>query len=315
VTITCQPINGVSGSPADTAQQSRQAWSAHISGPSTRPLGAYSGRRNAASFLTTISGSTITVGPGAAIIDPGFTLHQGPYEYSSDANTTWTLTAANATNPRIDIIYIQVDDTDIDSSGLRAPKPPQYLAGTAAATPGIPGTPVRSLRLCTINVPASGGGSPTVTMDQVFSVANGGIMPVPSGSGYPGSPLEGQYVDDAALDRPMRWNGTAWAPIAGVQIGQVSGGALFGTYTGQPTRVIGSQVASLAVNGSGFCRFTFPFTVTGVLTASIYGWSGTFPLVGSASAATSTTMDAKIWNGGTAVVSTTANLAYQALIW
>jgi Ca2+-binding RTX toxin-like protein len=62
--------------------------------------------------------------------------------------------------------------------------------------------------LATIQVPISGGGSPTVIWTAPYTVAAGGVLPVPAGV-YPAGPYVGQYVDDATLGL-MRYNGTAW---------------------------------------------------------------------------------------------------------
>jgi len=67
--------------------------------------------------------------------------------------------------------------------------------------------------LATIQVPMSGGGSPTVIWTAPYTVAAGGVLPVPAGV-YPATPYTGQYVDDATLGL-LRWNGTAWGrPLA-----------------------------------------------------------------------------------------------------
>lgn len=70
------------------------------------------------------------------------------------ANNALAVTAADATNPRIDIVYI-------NSSGVIA-----YLAGTAAATPAQPATPAGGQLIATISVAA------TVTSIVTASIAD-----------------------------------------------------------------------------------------------------------------------------------------------
>lgn len=62
--------------------------------------------------------------------------------FTPSANNALAVTAADATNPRIDIVYI-------NSSGVIA-----YLAGTAAASPAQPATPAGGQLIATIYVAA-----------------------------------------------------------------------------------------------------------------------------------------------------------------
>lgn len=212
MTIVCQPIDVSAGAPTYTAQQSRQAWSAHLLNGTSRPLGAVSGRRPGLGLSVTATSSTWTVQPGAAVIDPGFTTAQAPYEMSSDAVVTGPVTAANASNPRIDIVYVQVNDTVIDGSGLRNAQI-LYLAGTAAASPVAPTLPARSLLLATINVPTLGGGSPTTSAYPNWSVSAGGVLPVSNGTFRDAiltNPYDGQVVYDQTLNAVEVYDGGAW---------------------------------------------------------------------------------------------------------
>lgn len=164
--ITVLPIDASAGAPSYTAQQTRQAFSALMGpAPAGRPLGVRSGvRQGTPSTTVSLSGTgsmTWTVAAHAGIIDAE-TAAAGPYLYATDGTDTGTITAANATNPRIDIIYVQVNDAVQDGSGQRGGVV-GYLAGVANATPYAPAAPPRSMVLATINVPASGGGNPAVT--------------------------------------------------------------------------------------------------------------------------------------------------------
>jgi hypothetical protein len=109
----------------------------------------------------------------------------------------------------IDLVYLRVWDTDVDASGLRKAEA-VYLAGTAAASPVAP-TPAGTviyIPLATISVPASGGGSPSVsTAVRPVTVAPGGILPDTSSSGY----YAGMYRDKRQL---ALWSAgrSAWVP-------------------------------------------------------------------------------------------------------
>jgi hypothetical protein len=171
-------INASAGAPAYSAAEMRRllALATMYNG---RNLGGKPGVRPGGNQLNvTLVSSTITVATGLALVeDSGFTTTRGPYWVAVDTAATLTLTAANATNPRKDIVYLRVYDTDEDSSGFRQAIP-EYLAGTAAPSPAEPALPAGSIKLATIDVPQSGGGAAAVTMNFLYTVANGGILPV-----------------------------------------------------------------------------------------------------------------------------------------
>ncbi|HET6915091.1 MAG TPA: hypothetical protein VFH56_03285, partial [Acidimicrobiales bacterium] len=85
-----------------------------------------------------------------------------PYLYATDGNDTSSISAADATNPRVDIVFVQVNDTVQDGSGAESASV-GYLAGTPASSPVAPAAPARSLVLAQISVPKAGGGNPTVS--------------------------------------------------------------------------------------------------------------------------------------------------------
>jgi hypothetical protein len=208
--ITVQPIDASGGVPAYSAVNERQALAGLLGGGSSRSLGARSGFRvGTPSDIITVTSTTWTAAkPFAAVIDPGFSDIQGAYRWSYDAapNVSGEVTAADATNPRKDILYIQVSDASAgDGSALRE-APIKYLAGTAAASPVEPSLPARSFKVGTIDVPIVGGGSPSFTMNRVFFVAAGGVLPVWSQSeedalvGY-----EGSQIARMDLQGASRW--------------------------------------------------------------------------------------------------------------
>lgn len=212
MTITLLAPDGV----AVTAQQERQARAAMFGGFPTRPLGGRSGYRPGTTADTlTATSTTWTLKPCALHIDPGATTTQGMYGWASDANITGSVTAADATNPRVDIVYLQISDsTSGDGSGA-VTYAPQYLAGTPAVTPAAPALPPRSFLLGTISVPKSGGGSPTATVNPVYCVAAGGVLPVSSQSEVDALTMyDGRAV--IRLDLPgspiQTCDGAAWWP-------------------------------------------------------------------------------------------------------
>jgi hypothetical protein len=169
-------------------------------------LGSRSGVRPGDPGLTvSLAGSTINVSAGvAAVAYAG----QGVYRAAFPSLVSpGTLTAAHATLSRIDLVYLRVWDNSVDASGLNKADI-VYLAGTPASSPVAP-TPAGTqiyMPLATINVPPSGGGSPSVsTAARPATVAPGGILPT---SAAPSSPYTGQYYDDGT--NLLRYNGSGW---------------------------------------------------------------------------------------------------------
>jgi len=203
-------INASGGTPAYTAAETRQLMALALQ-YNGRTLGARAGVRPGGNALNTeLSGTTITVRAGVACVDPALTTAQGPYWVPLPADETHTLTAAHATLPRKDITILRVYDHDEDSSGQRKAQS-EYLTGTAAASPAEPAVPAGAFRLATIDVPASGGGSPTVTINHPFTAAAGGITVVRTQTER--DALAG-YDGTACYRRDRDWieayDGTAW---------------------------------------------------------------------------------------------------------
>lgn len=209
------PADAVTGAPAFSGRKQRQLNSALLTGATAaRPLGSVTGvRPGTPSNTVTATSTTWTVQPFAGIADVESSAIAGPYQFAFDAVATGSVTAANASNPRVDIVYVQIDDP-AESDGSSVPAVTRkYLAGTAAASPVAPALPVaRAFVIANINVPISGGGSPTVTWTAPLAVAAGGILPVASSASYPASPYVGQQVDDASLGYTLRYAGSLWQP-------------------------------------------------------------------------------------------------------
>jgi hypothetical protein len=268
--------------PKYTAQQFRQGQSALYGGGSGRRLGGRSGFRvDTPSTILTASSTTWTLGPCSAQIDPGATTHQGMYGWATDANVTGTVTAADATNPRKDIVYIQVNDSSAgDGSGALTANV-SYLAGTpapvGAGTPAPPTLPARSFLVGTISVPISGGGSPTVVRNPAVFAAAGAPLPVSSQTerdalvtydgltvqrlDLPGRPLE------AWSAASTQWHGQVWTsytPTWGGWISLGSGAVSTGSYM-----LVGPNLCAVRMKlvagsganlGTGALAVTLPFT-------------------------------------------------------
>jgi len=210
MTITLLVPDGV----AVTAQQFRQSQAALHGGGSGRQLGLRSGFRvGTPSTILSATSTTWTLNPCAIEIDPGASTYQGGYGWSSDSNVTGSVTAADATYARKDIVYIQVNDSSAGDGSGATSAPVLYLAGTASAAPVAPTLPARSFLVGTITVPQVGGGSPTVVRNPAVYVAAGAPVPVWSQAERDAlTPYDGLMV--LRMDLPGRpietYNGSGW---------------------------------------------------------------------------------------------------------
>lgn len=197
-----------------TAQAERQGSAALYGGGSGRQLGGRSGLRVGTPADTLTATATLwTLKPCAAQIDPGAATHQGMYGWASDENITGAVTASDATYARKDIVYVQVNDSSSGDGSGALNANVLYLAGAATATPTAPALPARSFLLGTIDVPKTGAGSPTSTVNPARFVAAGGILPVKDQAERDALSLfDGLTVQRMDVTgRPMEtWDGTEW---------------------------------------------------------------------------------------------------------
>lgn len=160
-------------------------------------------------LAVTLVGSTITVATGVAVLE--HTSATGVYWAALTSAENHTLTVADLTNPRKDIVIFRVYDHDVDASGLRTART-EYLVGTPAGSPAEPTVPAGAIRLATIDVPASGGGSPVVTDRRPWLAAPGGRLLVRDQTER--DALSGLYESLAVWRADRDWeevyDGTAW---------------------------------------------------------------------------------------------------------
>lgn len=214
MTDSIWPVDAVSGDPEYSGRMLRQSFSPMIAGAtSSRPLGGRTGVRPGTSTSTvTATSTTWTCGPFAGVADLESASEAGPYSFAFDANATGSVTAAHATLPRKDIIYVQISDP-AEADGSSVPSAVRgYLAGTAAASPSAPSAPSRAFTIAEISVPASGGGSPTVLWVAPYTVGAGGIVPLASSSHQTAlAPTDGQFGQRTDTGTVLYGSGGSWA--------------------------------------------------------------------------------------------------------
>lgn len=208
-------INASGGAPLYSANELRRLDAVLLWAGTTDRLGARQGVRPG-HVPASLAGTTWTVHDVPAVVYPGETSTSGPYRVAI-LETTGSVTPA-AAQPRKDILYIQVQDNDEDGSGQRRARP-GYLAGTASGSPVEPTVPDGAFRVATIDVPASGGGSPTITVNAPYAVAAGGILPVPTNADLPTVGVTpgmfGARLDSNSLSM---YTSAGWRPVASTQI-------------------------------------------------------------------------------------------------
>jgi hypothetical protein len=224
-----------------TAQAERQGSAALYGGGFGRPLGGRSGfRADTPTTILTATSTTWTLQPCAAMIDPGASTHQGMYGWASDANITGAVTAADATYARKDIVYILVNDSTAGDGSGAVSASPVYLAGTPSATPAAPALPARSFLVGTIDVPKTGAGSPTTTLNPARFVAAGARLSVMSAADRPGTPWVGQEVTRTDRNNHVQaWNGSAWKWVSRPER-YYADASTFSTTQNQSSRLVGS---------------------------------------------------------------------------
>jgi predicted secreted protein len=111
----------------------------------------------AADFAVTQNGTpnmSVNVAAGIAIVQGTANVPvQGIYNAYNDATVNLALAASNATNPRIDLICLTIDDQfygSADNTSLL-----QVVTGTPAASPAVPATPANTLVLAHVYVTAA----------------------------------------------------------------------------------------------------------------------------------------------------------------
>ncbi|MEW1803195.1 hypothetical protein ACIGO7_35265 [Streptomyces virginiae] len=164
-------------------------------------------------LAVSLSGTTVNVTAGTATL---YRSTQAVYRTQMAATSPGTLAAANASFSRIDLVYLRVWDTAVDSSGFRKADT-VYLAGTASASPVAPtpgGTEIY-IPLATITVPSTGGGgtgAATVSSAvRQITVAPGGILPVSLAADIAASGLYAGQVRYNTVNGGLEvWTGSAW---------------------------------------------------------------------------------------------------------
>jgi hypothetical protein len=147
-------------------------------------------------------GMSVRVASGWAAIIGTTTTNMGVYTIFNDATDTLTITTANPTNPRIDLVCATVRDAFY--SGANNDVIFQVIAGTPAGSPVAPALPANSISLATVAVGAAvtqinTGNITDTRVDTTTNLAVGDITSVTAGAGLQGGGSSGAVTLAASV--------------------------------------------------------------------------------------------------------------------
>ncbi len=153
--------------------------------------------------------------PGTSVtgIGGGDFTTQASYFTLNDGTVTLPVAAANATNPRVDLVCATVVDSYYQTGGADGAQL-QIVTGTPADVPAVPATPANSKALAKVAVAA---GATSITAGNITDLRSGPVVgkpvQIPSTSSLAAlAPLKGQQALDTSTGITWTWSGSMWLP-------------------------------------------------------------------------------------------------------
>lgn len=253
---------------------------------------------------------TVLVATGQVAIPGSEATYQGTYLCENRGSLAVTISAADATNPRRDLIVARVRDAGY--SGATNSFAIEAVTGTAAASPVDPTVPANSWVLARVAVAAAATSitNANITdMRSTYSSSQYGLMATAGGTiictstTRPAAPFEGMNIYETDTDLKQTYTGSAWVPTA--QLGAwtsytptlTQSGAVTKTVTSSSYTKVGRTVTYqfvLTVTGSG--TGANAVTVSLPFTAANTGTKGGGLTIFDASASTFYTVTARLYD-------------------
>lgn len=165
-----------------------------------------------------VPGSSVLVQPGHAIVTR---TGQGVYVCPNSTARTVLLDAANATNPRIDLIVLQVQDQPLGDPVTQAQV--RAVTGTPSGSPVAPALPTGAILLATVAVAAAPTGNTIVdaniTDNRRSAGLAGTIRPLLSGDSVADAGQEGDFRFQSNRFERYFTSVSGWVPFAKVNQG------------------------------------------------------------------------------------------------
>lgn len=159
---------------------------------------------------------SVNIAAGRVLVPGTEAAFQGIYRCESRATENRAIAAADATNPRKDLIVARVKDAAY--SGAVNSWDVEVVTGTPAPSPSEPAVPANCWVLAMVDVPAN---DTAITNSQITdrrtqqtgqkgrAAALGGIITCTSAN-RPGSPTDGMLIYETDTDSLLHWDGTNW---------------------------------------------------------------------------------------------------------
>lgn len=233
----------------------------------------------------------VKIGPGKAVVRFGnaSSLTAGASTVFNDADTNVALSPADPTNPRIDLVCVEIRSA---TEYGQAEDKVRFVAvtGTPAASPTVPSLASypNALVLAQVAVAAAASSitNANITDKRMWAVAKGGILSIPTFTDAPtGAALEeNTWIYERDADRVRFYDGTGWVIMAepvqsynptttGVTLG--TGGTTTGSYHRSDGYCDFECVTSFGSAGSPAMAtgptWTFPVTAQFSVAAVIQG--------------------------------------------